>query len=155
MRTLILSAAGTASALGQAPHGPRVLPPGPMIDGGRITLHSSALAVDILKYSGTVARLSPTADPALDYTPGDLLKERSADTYYHLGDLDVRFRTAGVTAWTDVSTAFHREPVTAVTSDATHFSSRRHAPQDRSELDGRRWRFGASVYPDQYLRFAG
>jgi hypothetical protein len=123
MRTLILSAAGTASALGQAPHGPRVLPPGPMIDGGRITLHSSALAVDILKYSGTVARLSPTADPALDYTPGDLLKERSADTYYHLGDLDVRFRTAGVTAWTDVSTAFHREPVTAVTSDATHFSS--------------------------------
>jgi hypothetical protein len=94
-----------------------------MIDGGKVTLTSSGLSVDILRFSGTVARLSPSADPSLDYTPGDLLKERSADTYYHLGDLDLRFRAAGEAKWTDVSTAFHREPVVDVASDAGHFSA--------------------------------
>ena len=81
--------------------GPLVLPPGPMLDGGNITLTSSALSVDVLKYSGTVARLTPQADPNLDYTPGDLLKQRSASTFYHLGDLDIRFRTASAAGWTD------------------------------------------------------
>jgi hypothetical protein len=102
--------------------GPRVLPPGPMIDGGKITLTSSVLSVDVLKYSGTVARLTPQADPGLDYTPGDLLKQRSADTFYHLGDLDMRFRTVGTAGWTDVSTAFRRQPVTPISTDATHFT---------------------------------
>ncbi len=120
---VLISAALAGTALAQAPHGPRVLPPGPMIDGGKVTLTSSGLSVDILRFSGTVARLSPSADPSLDYTPGDLLKERSADTYYHLGDLDLRFRATGETKWTDVSTAFHREPVADVASDAGHFSA--------------------------------
>ena len=111
------------SAVAQAPRGPRTLPPGPMLDGGQTTLRSSALSIDILKYSGTVARLSPAADPTLDYTPGNRLKERSADTYYHLGDLDLRFRTAGSSAWTDVSTAFHREQAIVVHSDESDFTT--------------------------------
>jgi hypothetical protein len=93
-----------------------------MIDGGKITLNSAALSVEILKYSGTVAQLTPRADAALDYTPGDLLKERSADTFYHLGDLDLHIRVGGATDWTDVSTAFHRAPVAVTASDATHFA---------------------------------
>jgi hypothetical protein len=92
-----------------------------MIEGGRVTLTSSALHVELLKYAGTVARLSPQAEPQIDYTPGDLLKARSADTFYHLGDLDLRFRTPGAANWTDVSTAFHREPMTAISTDATQF----------------------------------
>ena len=88
-----------------------------MLDGGKITLRSSSLSVDILKYSGTVARLSPATDPTLDYTPGDRLKERSADTFYHLGDLDLRFRTTGSSGWTDVSTAFHREEAKVLGAD--------------------------------------
>lgn len=119
---LFLAMGVTLSAHAQAPKGPRVLPPGPMMDGGKITLDSPALTVEVLKYSGTVARLTPTADAALDYTPGDLLKQRSADTFYHLGDLDIRFRTSAAADWTDVSTASHREPVTILTSDAAHFS---------------------------------
>ncbi len=94
-----------------------------MLDGGRVTLTSPALSVSLLKYSGTVAQLSPAADATLDYTPGDRLKERSADTFYHLGDLDLRIRTVGASDWTDVSTAFHRAPVTVVASDAAHFTS--------------------------------
>ena len=102
--------------------GPRALPPGPMIDGGKITLSSSVLSVDLLKYSGTVARLTPQADLGLDYTPGDLLKQRSADTFYHLGDLDLRFRTVGTSGWTDVSTAFRRQPVSSISADRSHFT---------------------------------
>jgi len=94
-----------------------------MVDGGKVVLNSSMLSIGLLKYSGTVAALSPKSDPTLDYTPGDRLKERSADTFYHLGDLDLRFRVAPKADWTDVSTAFHREPIAVFASDATHFSS--------------------------------
>ena len=70
-----------------------------------------------------MAALRPKADTTLDYTPGDRLKERSADTFYHLGDLDLRFRTAGTGEWTDVSTAFHRGPAAVMASDEAHFVS--------------------------------
>src|SRR5580698_10770130 len=118
----IIALATAAFAQTPAPRGPRVLPPGPMIDGGKVTLTSPALSVDLLKYSGTVAQLSPTADASLDYTPGDRLKERSADTFYHLGDLDLRVRAVGTNDWTDISTAFQRAPVAVVSSDDTHFT---------------------------------
>ncbi|HKO18237.1 MAG TPA: DUF5695 domain-containing protein, partial [Acidobacteriaceae bacterium] len=111
------------SMFAQPPRGPRVLPPGPMLDGGTATLDSTALHLTLLKYSGTVAELRPKADPTLDYTPGDRLKERSADTFYHLGDLDLRIRAAGYAEWTDVSTAFHREPATVVDSSGSQFTT--------------------------------
>jgi len=93
-----------------------------MLDGGRVSLSTRELKVDLLRYSGTVASLTPSSDAALDYTPGDLLKQRSADTFYHLGDLDVRYRAAGAGDWTDVSTAYKRSPVVVLASDETHFT---------------------------------
>ena len=120
---LLLMASVALCASAQAPRGPRSLPPGPMLDGGRVTLRSSSLNVEILKYSGTVARLSPVADSNLDYTPGARLKERSADTFYHLGDLDLRFRAVGSPDWTDVSTAFHREEAHILQTDEDHFTA--------------------------------
>lgn len=111
------------SLVAQPPRGPRVLPPGPMLDGGTATLDSTALHLTLLKYSGTVAELRPKVDPTLDYTPGDRLKERSADTFYHLGDLDLRIRAGGQSEWTDISTAFHREPATIVDSSESQFTT--------------------------------
>jgi hypothetical protein len=111
----------TLAAEGQGPHGPRVLPPGPMLDGGHLALSTPELKIDLLRYSGTVASLSPASQPTLDYTPGDLLKERSANTFYHLGDLDVRYRAVGAAGWTDVSTAFARKPVEVLSADGTQF----------------------------------
>ena len=119
---LLLLVGLASTAKGQQPHGPRVLPPGPMLDGGRVSLSTRELKVDLLRYSGTVASLTPSSDAALDYTPGDLLKQRSADTFYHLGDLDVRYRAAGAGDWTDVSTAYKRSPVAVLASDETHFT---------------------------------
>jgi len=106
----------------QAQRGSHGLSAGPMLDGGKTSLRSSSLSVDILKYSGTVARLSPVSDPSLDYTPGSRLKERSADTFYHLGDLDIRFRPAGSSGWSDMSTAFRRKQATVLESDGDHFA---------------------------------
>jgi hypothetical protein len=119
---LPLAVAFIVAANAQAPRGLRVLPPGPMIDGGETTLNSSDLSIAVLRYSGTVARLSPKTDSTLDYTPGDRSKERSADTFYHLGDLDLRMRASGTATWTDVSTAFHRVPVTNVAANDARFS---------------------------------
>lgn len=101
---------------------PKAPPPGPMLDGGRVTLEAPSLTLELLKYSGTAARLSPKSDSKWDYTPGDILKERSADTFYHLGDLDLRFRMAGQQEWQTVSTAFRRKPITVLVSNNTEFS---------------------------------
>jgi hypothetical protein len=94
-----------------------------MLDGGHISLSTPDLKVDLLRYSGTVASLSPTRQATLDYTPGDLLKQRSADTFYHLGDLDIRYRAIGTGEWTDISTAYKRTPVGVLAADASHFTS--------------------------------
>lgn len=119
---LLLSLGLAIPSQGQQPRGPRLLPPGPMLDGGTVSLSTPELKVDLLRYSGTVASLTPSSDPALDYTPGDLLKLRSANTFYHLGDLDVRYRAAGVGDWIDISTAYRRSPVRVLAADATHFT---------------------------------
>jgi hypothetical protein len=94
-----------------------------MVDSGRVVLQSPSLVVQLLTYSGTVAEMSPRADRLWDFTPGDLLKQRSADTFYHLGDLDLRYRRAGTKEWTTASTAFHREPITVLVSNGTEFSA--------------------------------
>ncbi|RXS97287.1 hypothetical protein ESZ00_05090 [Silvibacterium dinghuense] len=117
---LVLAA---TSVLAHAQHKPAPPPPGPMFASDRVTLTSSSLTVKLLSYSGTVAQLSPQSAPAWDYTPGDLLKERSADTFYHLGDLDLRFRVQGASDWTTVSTAFHREQVKVLSSNEKTFSA--------------------------------
>ena len=93
-----------------------------MVDGGHVTMKASSLTVELLRYSGTVARLTPEADPALDYTPGDRLRQRSADTFYHLGDLDLRVKT-GDSDWRDLSTAFERHPVTVTAARADSFTT--------------------------------
>jgi hypothetical protein len=117
---LALSLLLTGAAVAQRP---KPLPPGPMLDGGHVTLQSPALTLDLLRYSGTAAKLTTASDPVFDYTPGDQLKQRSADTFYHLGDLDLRLKADGDADWTDYSTAYRRQPVRVLKSDASSFVS--------------------------------
>ncbi len=95
--------------------------PGPMLDRGTVSLNGGPLHLELVQTSGTVARLTTAADPAFDYTQGDRLKERSADTFYHLGDLDLRLRSEPDTAWTDYSTAYRRQPVRILQQSSTQF----------------------------------
>jgi hypothetical protein len=59
---LMLAVPFVGSANAQAPRG---LPAGPVVDGNEVTMNSSDLSVAVLKYSGTVAQLSPKVDSAI------------------------------------------------------------------------------------------
>jgi hypothetical protein len=85
-----------------------------MLDAGIVSLESPDFTLKLVRSSQTVAALLPHGANGFDFTPGDLLVERSRDGYYHLGDLDLRLRTGGNATWTSYSTAFARKPVSAL-----------------------------------------
>ncbi|WBO20799.1 DUF5695 domain-containing protein [Sphingomonas abietis] len=63
----------------------------------------------------TLARLSPAGEPAFDFVPGAREAERQADGYVHIGDLNLRLRTAGGD-WQDFASAHLRKPIAALKS---------------------------------------
>ena len=93
--------------------------PGPMLDGGIVTLDTPSFTLKLVRSSQTMAALEPKASPGFDFTPGDLLAGRSQNGYYHLGDLDLRIRTGGADPWKGYSTAFARQPVAALPTTAS------------------------------------
>lgn len=58
----------------------------------------------------TLARLTPVADPAFDFVPGTRAVERRGNGYAHVGDLNLRLRSAAG-AWQDYSSSRARKPV--------------------------------------------
>jgi len=104
--------AGCVFAQDQSQHQPPS--PGPMLTDGLLNLDSPELAVSLVRSSQTIAALHPKKDPGFDFTPGDLLVERSKDGYYHLGDIDLRLRTGTSGEWKNYSTALARTPVTSL-----------------------------------------
>src|SRR5438477_3025854 len=93
--------------------------PGPMLAQGRITLDTPEFTLDLVRSSQTVAGLKPKVAPEFDFTPGDLLVERSKDGYYHLGDLNLRVRIGNAGAWKNYSTSVARQPVIALPASGT------------------------------------
>jgi len=92
---------------------------GPMLDQGLVSYETPGLRLRLVKSSGTVAGLEPITNGAqgrddFDFTPAELLAARSADGYYHLGDLDLRLRVSGASEWHGYSTALERHPVSAL-----------------------------------------
>ncbi len=88
--------------------------PGPMLKDGTIALDTPEFSLTLVKSSQTVAALKPKSAEGFDFTPGDILVERSQDGYNHLGDLDLRLRTGSEGEWKSYSTAMARAPVTAL-----------------------------------------
>ncbi len=88
--------------------------PGPMLAQGTITFDTPEFTLDLVRSSQTVAALKPKAAPEFDFTPGDLLVERSKDGYYHLGDLNLRVRMGNSGDWKNYTTALARQPVMAL-----------------------------------------
>ncbi len=85
--------------------------PGPMLDQGYLDIDTPEFSVRLVKSSQTIAALKPKGAGDFDFTPGDLLVERSKDGYYHLGDIDLRLRTGDSGDWKNYSTALTRTPV--------------------------------------------
>jgi len=93
-------------------------PPGPMLEQGYLDLDTPAFSLRLVRSSQTVAALKPKGAGDFDFTPGDLLVERSRDGYYHLGDVDLRLRPGTSGEWKGYSTALARKPVAALPTSA-------------------------------------
>jgi len=89
--------------------------PGPMLSQGTIEIDTPDFDLSLVRSSQTVAGLKPKGAGGFDFTPSDLLVQRSQNGYYHLGDLDLRVRKAGATGWKEYSTAAARLPVNPLT----------------------------------------
>jgi hypothetical protein len=87
--------------------------PGPMLEQGYLDLDTPGFSVRLVRSSQTIAALKPKGAGDFDFTPADLLVERSKNGYYHLGDINLRLRTGDSGEWKSYSTAAARSPVTA------------------------------------------
>jgi len=82
-----------------------------MLSDGVMSFDTPEFTLNLVRSSQTIAALHPKQDPNFDFTPGDLLVERSKDGYYHLGDIDLRLRVGGSGEWKSYSTVLSRTPV--------------------------------------------
>ena len=64
--------------------GKAVATPGPMLGQGLLNVETPEFTLSLVRSSQTVAALKPKGAGSFDFTPGDLLVERSQDGYYHL-----------------------------------------------------------------------
>ncbi len=108
--------------------------PGPMLSQGTLDLETPEFKLKLVRSSQTVAALAAKGREEFDFTPGDLLVERSRDGYYHLGDLDLRLRTGTAGEWKSYSTAFARVPVLALPATAGILASADLAPTFASDI---------------------
>lgn len=105
----VLLGAFVASA--QEPPKKKPAVPGPMLAQGYVEFQTPEFILKLVKSSQTVAALLPKGANGFDFTPGDILVQRSQNGYYHLGDLDIRLRQAHGTEWKNYSTSTNRAPV--------------------------------------------
>jgi hypothetical protein len=84
------------------------------IEKGLLTFNTPTFKLQLVKSSQTIAALRPHGENSFDFTPGDRLKLRSRDGMYHLGDLNLRIRISGDTAWKRYATAEKRGAVKAL-----------------------------------------
>jgi hypothetical protein len=102
--------------------------PGPMLAQGVETFDTPDFTLSLVRSSQTIAALKPKRAVDFDFTPGDLLSQRSRDGYYHLGDLDLRLRRGTSGPWKPYSTALTRRPVVALSAAAGELAAADLAP---------------------------
>lgn len=96
--------------------------------GAYVSFNSSTFNLKLNGSSQTLASLSPKSNPSFDFSPFDVLGNRSQNGNYHLGDVTLRYRQTGQTAWTNVDTAQKRAPVSSHTVSGDVFSVSNLAP---------------------------
>ncbi|MPT48647.1 MAG: hypothetical protein E2598_09550 [Sphingobium sp.] len=77
----------------------------------RTPYQTPSFALDLRTDTQTLARLSPVGEPAFDFVPGGREAERAGDGYNHIGDINIRLKTAGGD-WQDFSSAHQRKTIT-------------------------------------------
>ncbi len=122
----------TTIAGAQQPEPKKTPTPGPMLDQGTVNYDTPDFTLSLVRSSQTVAALKPKGAGGFDFTPGDLLTERSQNGYFHLGDITLRLRTGdsadSKNDWKNYSTATARAPVRALPAAAPVLASADLAP---------------------------
>jgi hypothetical protein len=103
---------GNTSA--QQPNKKKAPVPGPILNQGIVDYDTADFRLSLVRSSQTVAALKPKGADGFDFTPGDLLLERSQNGYFHLGDITLRLRMENSANWTNYSTASMRTAVLAL-----------------------------------------
>lgn len=103
---------GPAARAAEAPAAPASKPSHPEVATKAYSTKQFLLA--LRTDTQTLARLDPIADPGFDFTPGPREAERQYDGYAHIGDLNLRVRTADGAPWQEFSSSAARRPVTAL-----------------------------------------
>jgi Family of unknown function (DUF5695) len=115
---------GMATIAGaQQPDHKKTPTPGPMLDQGTVNYDTPDFTLSLVRSSQTVAALKPKGADGFDFTPGDLLTERSQNGYFHVGDITLRLRTSDSADWKNYSTAATRAPVRALPASANVLAS--------------------------------
>jgi len=90
------------------------------IEKGTIDFSTTLFKVELLNSSQTVSALRVNDSELFDYTPGDRLKERDKDGFYHLGDITLGLRTGDTQDWTYYSSSKSRIDVDAVKTNTAN-----------------------------------
>jgi hypothetical protein len=88
------------------------------LEHGFLSFETPTFNLELVAASQTVAALRPKGATGFDFTPSDWLERRDGDGFFHLGDLNLRWRANGSAEWHQVSTAAARVPVEALTVSA-------------------------------------
>src|SRR5579862_410614 len=107
-----------SGANAQRPNEKKPRTPGPMLAQGVQDYDTPDFTLTLVRSSQTVAALKPKGAGGFDFTPGDLLTERSQNGYFHLGDITLRLRTDDSTEWKNYSTSSARTPVKTLPASA-------------------------------------
>ena len=99
-----------------------------MLAQGTQDYDTPSFTLSLVRSSQTMTALKPKGAGGFDFTPGDLLVERSQDGYYHLGDIVLRLRTGSSGEWQNYSTAIKRTPVKGLPASGNILASADLAP---------------------------
>ncbi len=148
----MMCAISTNAVAQRAPDKPAPIP-GPMLDQGIVNYDTPDFTLSLVRSSQTVAALKPKGADGFDFTPGDLLNQRSQNGYFHLGDITLRVRTGDSSDWKNYSTAAARSAVRGLPASANVLAAAELAPTLPADIPLRITRTWAVEEGKLVLRF--
>ena len=112
MRHLAITLALGASASLIAQPAGQNNPPSLGLENGITDIRTPTYTLRLGKDSQVAVGLLPNFQGGFDFLPSDRLRQRSGNRFYHLGDINLRVRSAGESEWINASTAESRKAVT-------------------------------------------
>ncbi len=84
------------------------------LEKGTQTHNTGDFRLMLANSSQTATGLAPKNDTIFDYTPDERLKLRDKDGFYHLGDINIRYKKVGEADWVSFSSAAKRSDIKAL-----------------------------------------